>query len=58
MLNPSLKRLKTIVFPPAQSSLDGVVEMARRKIGWNGGIERVVVLVEPNIQFFQLLGRQ
>jgi hypothetical protein len=58
MLHPSLKRLETIVFFVAQSSLDGVVETARRKIGLNAGIERVQVLVEPYVQFFQLLRLQ
>jgi hypothetical protein len=57
MLHPSLKRLETIVFFIAQGSLDGVVETARRKIGLDAGIERVL-LVEPHIQFFQLLRRQ
>jgi hypothetical protein len=58
MLHPSLKRLKTIVFVVAQGSLNGVVETASRKIGLNAGIEPVWVLIEPYIQFFQLLRRQ
>ncbi len=58
MLHPSLERLETIIFFVAQSSLDGIVVTARCKIGWNEGIERMRVLIEPHTQFFQLLLRQ
>jgi hypothetical protein len=58
MLHPIPKAAEDDCFFVAQSSLDGVIETARFKVGLDAGIERVRVLVEPYVQFFQLLRRQ
>jgi hypothetical protein len=54
----SIKAAALDVLFVVQSSLNGFVKRARRKIGLNASIDGVRVLVKPHAQFLQLLRRE
>ena len=58
VLHPVLERLHSTVVFVVQSSLNGVIKTACRKIRLDAGVDGVRLLVKPQTQFFQLLRRE